>query len=139
MWKAVENSCRLVKKDGVFYVALYVTTPKSDYWAKIKRRYNGASAFEKRLMEQWYMLFHLFIPYLIRLKDPVAYILDYKKKRGMSYFSDVKDWLGGYPYEHAKIEEVLIFFRKKLNMELINIKTGEACIEYLFKRGANER
>jgi len=81
----------------------------------------------------------LFIPYLIRLKDPVAYILDYKKKRGMSYFSDVKDWLGGYPYEHAKIEEVLIFFRKKLNMELINIKTGEACIEYLFKRGANER
>ena len=41
----------------------------------------------------------------------------------MSYWADVRDWLGGYPYEDAKIEEVLQFARKKLNMDLINIKT----------------
>ncbi len=50
----------------------------------------------------------------------------------MSYWTDVKSWLGGYPYECAKIEEVLQYCREELDLELVNIKTGEANIEYLF-------
>jgi 2-polyprenyl-6-hydroxyphenyl methylase/3-demethylubiquinone-9 3-methyltransferase len=51
----------------------------------------------------------------------------------MSYLADLRDWLGGWPYEDAKIEDVLRFCRKKLNLELINIATGEANTEYLFR------
>ncbi len=134
MWKAVENASRFIKDNGIFYVALYVTTPKSDYWVRIKKRYNTASSAGKAFMEQWYMWRHLIIPYFMRSKDPLKYILEYKQKRGMSYFTDVKDWLGGYPYEHAKIEEVLKFCREKLGLELAGLGTGEACIEYLFKK-----
>ena len=49
----------------------------------------------------------------------------------MSYMVDVRDWLGGYPYEDAKIEEVLRFCRNRLDLELVDLATGEANTEYL--------
>ena len=82
-------------------------------------------------MELSYIIRYLILPEILRLKNPLPYIRNYQQKRGMSCFTDVKDWLGGYPYEDAKIEEVLGFCREKLSLELINIKTGEATIEYL--------
>jgi hypothetical protein len=52
----------------------------------------------------------------------------------MSYFTDVKDWVGGWPMEFSSVQEVKDFARDQLALELINISTGEANTEYLFKR-----
>ncbi|MBU1631288.1 MAG: class I SAM-dependent methyltransferase, partial [Candidatus Omnitrophica bacterium] len=134
IWEALENTSKLMKKDGFFYIALYTTTNKSAYWLETKKRYNRASTLEKKWMQLAYIIRYTIIPQLFRLKNPLPYLRNYKKSRGMSYLTDVKDWLGGYPYEDAKIEEVLRFCRKKLSFELINIKTGEACTEYLFQK-----
>ena len=134
MWKAIENTAGLMKSDGLLYIALYTTDSKSKYWLEVKKKYNRASEIEKRLMEYWYIVKHTIIPHCARLKNPLKTIREYKQKRGMAYLTDIKDWLGGYPYEYAKIEEVLQFCRKKLDLELINIKTGEANTEYLFRK-----
>lgn len=77
---------------------------------------------------------HYILHDLVRLQNPVNRFKEYRKKRGMSIITDVKDWLGGYPYEHAKIEEVYKYCRSNFNLDLINLKTGEANVEYLFKR-----
>lgn len=50
------------------------------------------------------------------------------------HIADVRDWLGGYPYEDAKIKQVIRFARRTLQLELINIGTGEANTEYLFMK-----
>jgi len=134
MWKAIEYAASLLGERGVFYVALYTRSSKSDYWVKMKKRYNSASAFRKRLMEAHYILRHTVLPQLIRGKNPRRWIKHYKSMRGMSYLTDLRDWLGGWPYEDAKIEDVVRFCRKKLNLELINISTGEANTEYLFHK-----
>ena len=134
MWEALENTANLMKKDGLLYIALYTTNNKSGYWLKTKKRYNRASTLGKKWMQFTYMVRYTIVPQLFRLKNPLAYIRNYKQSRGMSYLTDLKDWLGGYPYEDAKIEEVFKFCRNKLSLELINIKTGEACTEYLFQR-----
>lgn len=134
MWRAVEQAAKLMKEDGLMYIALYTTTPKSDYWHQVKRRYNQMSPIGKKVMEYWYVFRHTLIPHFIRLKNPFSHIRQYRQSRGMAYFTDVKDWLGGYPYEHAKIEEVLRFCRMQLNLELVNIKTGGANTEYLFAK-----
>ena len=122
MWLAVENAAALMKDDGLFYLALYTTTPRSGYWLAVKERYNRASPARKKLMESLYVIRRTIIPHLIRFKNPIKTISEYKKKRGMSYWTDVKDWLGGYPFEHAKIEDVLRFCRTRLGLQLINIK-----------------
>lgn len=137
MWKALRNTANLMKKDGLLYIALYTTNRKSECWLNVKKKYNGAGPIMKKYMEVSYIIRYTIIPLIFRLKNPLSYIRNYKHKRGMSYLTDIKDWLGGYPFEYAKVEEVLRFCRKKLSLELINIKTGEANTEYLFKRKNN--
>jgi 2-polyprenyl-6-hydroxyphenyl methylase/3-demethylubiquinone-9 3-methyltransferase len=134
MWRAVENTSRLMKADGCFYLALYTTSAKSGYWLEVKKRYNAASPLQKRLMEGTYFLRHTLLPHLLAGKLPIAYIRDYQKSRGMAYLENVRDWLGGYPYEDAKVEEVLDFGRQRLALELVKLATGEACTEYLFTK-----
>ena len=56
--------------------------------------------------------------------------------RGMSAWNDVVDWVGGYPFEAAKPEEVFVFFRDK-NFNLSNMVTcgGKlGCNEFFFRR-----
>jgi hypothetical protein len=52
----------------------------------------------------------------------------------MAFYTDIKDWLGGWPMEFAGISDVKQFCGEKLGLELINITTGEANSEYLFKK-----
>lgn len=135
MWTAVRNAAGLMRPRGLFYLALYTTTPRSDFWLSVKKTYNRSSKPARAAMEYAYALQGTILPELIRFRNPWRIIRDYKKSRGMSFMTDVRDWLGGYPFEHASAEEVLRFGRKSLGLELVNIKTGEANTEYLFKRG----
>ncbi len=38
-------------------------------------------------------------------QNPRRFLQQYVKNRGMSYFRDVEDWLGGLPYEYASVDE----------------------------------
>jgi 2-polyprenyl-6-hydroxyphenyl methylase/3-demethylubiquinone-9 3-methyltransferase len=60
------------------------------------------------------------------------------KERGMDFFYDVVDWVGGYPYEYASIEEIEEMCRP-LGLELVdarraNVPTG--CNEFVFIKRA---
>jgi 2-polyprenyl-6-hydroxyphenyl methylase/3-demethylubiquinone-9 3-methyltransferase len=65
-------------------------------------------------------------------------IINHKAKRGMSFMTDVRDWLGGWPYEPATAEEICDFCECRLGLRKIKIRTGEANIEYLFAKPGNE-
>jgi SAM-dependent methyltransferase len=133
MWKAIENAASLVDFDGILFIAIYTTTDRSPYWIKTKQVYNKASPFRKRVMETRHIL-GLLGRRLVRGNSPLSFIREYHKSRGMAFMTDVRDWLGGWPYEDAKIEEVLHFCRTRINLELVNIRTGEANTEYVFRR-----
>jgi 2-polyprenyl-6-hydroxyphenyl methylase/3-demethylubiquinone-9 3-methyltransferase len=63
------------------------------------------------------------------------YIANYKSVRGMNWWNDVKDWLGGYPYEYAKAEAMVDYFRNN-NYKVLKIKdchNGIGCNEFLVK------
>ena len=58
-----------------------------------------------------------------------------KLDRGMYLFTDLKDWLGGYPFETATPNQIQDEFKKDFN--LINLKTvGKklGCNEFVFKK-----
>lgn len=66
----------------------------------------------------------VFLAYLILLK-PMKYIRKWTSPsaaRGMSHYHGLIDWIGGYPFEVAKPEEIFDFFYKK-NYRLIKMKT----------------
>ena len=68
MWEALKNAASLLSDTGVFYISIYVTTPKSDYWTHVKEVYNKASNFGKRRMELHYLLRYTFLPRLLRFQ-----------------------------------------------------------------------
>ena len=60
----------------------------------------------------------------------------FNERRGMSFFNDVKDWIGGFPYECATSEEIELFVTNlgfKLEKKYtVGFKLG--CNEFLFKK-----
>ena len=57
----------------------------------------------------------------------------------MSPHFDVIDWVGGYPFEVSKPEEIVDYFFKK-GYKLEKIRTcgnGKGCNQYLFSKNAN--
>lgn len=55
-----------------------------------------------------------------------------ERNRGMDCWTDIRDWLGGYPMEFASNAETKRFCKDRLGLECLNIRAGEACTEYLF-------
>jgi SAM-dependent methyltransferase len=137
MWSAVRNSGLPLKPDSVYYIALYSSDnyvdPPPSYWMKVKRNYNRAGQFGKRLAEWRYMLRFHFLPELKAGRNPFALIRDYGS-RGMTYWTDVKDWLGGWPMDFASLAETQAFCKAEFDLTLCNVKTGEGCTEYVFSR-----
>jgi hypothetical protein len=135
LWTAVRNAARCVRAGGLFYIALYEKTPDSDYWIATKQAYNRASPLRKRLMEWAYVYRMHFRPRrLPHILESLSYIRNYQRNRGMEFWTDVRDWLGGWPYEPSTPDEVTSFCTGVLGLRCLKVKTGEANVEYLFVR-----
>ncbi|MCW5977379.1 MAG: class I SAM-dependent methyltransferase [Bryobacteraceae bacterium] len=134
MWQAIRNAAIPLKSGALFYIALYLTSARSGYWLAVKKKYNSASTFQKRVMEARYVVRHVVVPKLVRGQNPIRFIRTYEQRRGMAFLPDVRDWLGGYPYEDATIPEVLRFCNRELGLNLVNINPGSGLAEYLFHK-----
>jgi hypothetical protein len=75
---------------------------------------------------------------LARLR-PIAYLrawTDYTRSRGMSRWHDLVDWVGGYPFEVAKPDDVFRFYRDR-GFQLLELVTRTSgCNEYVFTRAS---
>jgi len=134
MWQAIRNASALVRPNGMFYIALYLTSRRSNYWIKTKQRYNRASGLEKKWMEAWYIFREVLIHKTFRGYNPISYISDYKVHRGMDFMTDVRDWLGGYPYEDVTVAQMVQFAHRELNMNMINLSGESGLAEFLLER-----
>jgi SAM-dependent methyltransferase len=142
MWKAINNAGSRTHDKSLFYIALYAsdafTEPTPEYWLNVKREYNRAPYLKKRWMDWKYAWNHSIRDHLKAGKNPLTFIRAHQKSRGMSYWHDIRDWLGGYPMEFAGNKETEVFCRERLDLSLINIKAGEANTEFLFCRDGAE-
>jgi SAM-dependent methyltransferase len=142
MWHAVQNAATRLHDRSLFYIALYAsdafTDPTPEYWLGVKREYNRSSIVKKRWMDWQYAWNHSIRNELKAGRNPLTFIRAHKKSRGMSYWHDIRDWLGGYPMEFAGNKETEVFLREKFGLSLINIKAGEANTEFLFCKAGME-
>lgn len=142
MWPAVRNSFLPLKDDGEYYIALYSSDtyvdPPPAYWMKVKKEYNEAGDLGKRWLEWRYMMRFHFLPEIKAGRNPFDLIRKYGT-RGMTYWTDVKDWLGGWPMDFASLAETQAFCKAGADLTLTNLKTGEGCTEYVFSRPDKNR
>jgi 2-polyprenyl-6-hydroxyphenyl methylase/3-demethylubiquinone-9 3-methyltransferase len=76
----------------------------------------------------------------LSLSDPGGYIRQVRSAsgRGMSRWHDLVDWVGGYPFEVAKPEEIFEFCgRRGFRLQrLVTQAGGLGCNEFVFVREA---
>jgi len=68
-----------------------------------------------------------------------THIRNYRNKRGMDFMHDVRDWIGGYPYESIRPRELdallhpLGFVRVQASVKRRSGLFGSGCDEYLYR------
>lgn len=145
MWEAIQNAASFVKQGGSFYIAIYNNADgfqfmpdgrfgNSKLWLLEKRFYVNSPKFIQRTID-FCAMGAMFIIYLLLLRNPLSEIKKHKSLRGMSWSVDIRDWLGGYPYEYARADEIFNFV-KPLGFRLENLKANNGLLnnDFLFTR-----
>jgi len=133
MWTAFDNAVRLVRPDGLIWVALYQKGERYKEHLALKRRYNRASSFGKTMLEMR-ALGRIMLSRIRHLQSPLVW--KETKGRGMSVLHDIRDWLGGLPYEVADEDEVVRFGAERgLVLRRISVADEGGCSTYIFRRG----
>jgi len=146
MWEALGNVIPLVNEGGKLFISIYNDQGfLSKYWKFIKRFYNRSSKPIKALLILSIGLFfetRAGVARITRGRNPLPFRdwAEKKRSRGMSVWHDLVDWVGGYPFEVAKPEEIFDFYLNK-GFQLVKLKTcagGLGCNEYVFVKSKNK-
>jgi 2-polyprenyl-6-hydroxyphenyl methylase/3-demethylubiquinone-9 3-methyltransferase len=124
MYGALRNAASLVAPGGLLCIALYNRVAgrlvTSERWLRIKRLYNRSPRFVQHTMEGLFLT-HWTARQLYRRRNPRRAASEYKRQRGMALRTDVVDWLGGYPYEFANVDEVVSFGRRECRLQVVRV------------------
>lgn len=139
LWQALFNAQRPVRQDGLLFVAIYNDQGLiSVLWKTIKRLYCSGWLGRTVMSMIFYPVFFLsgLLIDLLHLRNPAIRYREHKKYRGMSLVHDWRDWLGGYPFEPAKPETIINFY-KNLGLTLEHFEPtghGFGNNQFLFRR-----
>lgn len=142
MWEALANAAIPVADNGKLFIAIYNDTgSQAKRWHWIKKTYcrlprplKTPFAIAAILPEEAKSL----VKSIITL-NPMSYLhswTKYKNGRGMNCWYDIIDWVGGYPYEVATVDEIFEFYKSR-GFSLTKVKSGcvgLGCNEFVFER-----
>lgn len=149
MWKALDHVFGFVAPRGKVIVAIYNDQGfRSRIWRSIKQMHHrsprplktliviavGLQLFVQRLvmtsLASCLRLLRCDQPWL-----PFQNWLNESRGRGMRWWTDLVDWVGGWPFEVAKPDEVFDFAKSRgFQLERLTTTPGHGCNEFLFVR-----
>jgi SAM-dependent methyltransferase len=135
MWQAIRNAAALVAPGGIFALAIYNAHWTSPFWIQVKRLYNRSPGLVRRLMNGVFGAAMYVGVWVVARRNPM------KKERGMDFWYDVVDWLGGYPFEVASAEQLREFL-EPLGFTLKHLtapRVPTGCNELIFQRVSERR
>jgi ubiquinone/menaquinone biosynthesis C-methylase UbiE len=130
MEKAISNACRFVKPGGGLVLAIYNRHWSSLPWLWIKWLYCHMPAPIQKV------IIGLFYPVIMLAKFLATGQNPFRMSRGMDFYYNVVDWVGGYPYEYATIDEVVESLKSQgLRIrKAIPAKVPTGCNEFVFEK-----
>src|SRR6266851_1389248 len=142
LWRALRLILRPLRPGGQLFIAIYNDQGAwSSRWTTLKRLYCSSRLWRAAIVGT-------IIPYwvlrglaadLVWGRNPLRQYTEYRGGRGMSVWHDWIDWLGGYPFEVAKPEQILDFYRGH-GFVLTRLRTAggsPGCNEFVFQLPAN--
>jgi SAM-dependent methyltransferase len=141
MWTSLEHACSAVAPGGRLWISIYNDQGlQSRIWRRIKRTYN-------RLRPPFRLPFLAVVSVPLEVRslaaavvagEPARYVHSWKRPRvrGMSRWHDLVDWVGGYPFEVARPEQVFEFCKQQgFRLErLVTAGGGLGCNQFVFER-----
>jgi 2-polyprenyl-6-hydroxyphenyl methylase/3-demethylubiquinone-9 3-methyltransferase len=142
MWHACANAADRVGPGGQLYIAIYNDQGRrSSTWLAVKKAYNRMPLMRPLILAL--STLRLRGPSIVRDTlegDPLKSWKEYSRasRRGMSAWRDIVDWVGGLPFEVAKPEQMLDFYRARgFSLErMFTCAGGQGCNEFVFRRTA---
>jgi 2-polyprenyl-3-methyl-5-hydroxy-6-metoxy-1,4-benzoquinol methylase len=139
MWDALDHVSGLVAEGGLLFVAIYNDQgKKSQRWKKLKQIYTRSSKPIQLVLAltvcvaSWW---RRWLKDFLRL-HPFETWRHVGRERGMSAWLDVVDWVGGYPFEVAKPEQIFSFYHNR-GFILERLQTdggGLGCNQFVFSK-----
>jgi 2-polyprenyl-6-hydroxyphenyl methylase/3-demethylubiquinone-9 3-methyltransferase len=138
---ALRHAVEAVGSKGILFISIYNDQGgKSLRWRLFKRVFIRCPHWLQFLLCIGFLVFwelRLALARAVRLKNPLPFDRWGRSQgRGMSLWYDAWDWLGGYPFEVAKPEEIFDFCKSKgfVLQRLSTCGGGKGCNEYVFGR-----
>ena len=135
MWQALDNAAIPVRRGGTLFIALYNDQGRrSRIWRSIKKSYSRGGPLVRGVLIVFFACYfgvRGFISRVFRKRNDAPS----DRGRGMTYFTDLVDWIGGYPFEVAERDSVCTFFQGR-GFELLRLQSvgeGSGNNEYVFR------
>ncbi len=114
--RAVTVLPTLLKSNGNAFAAIYNDSKKlfegsSKFWAKAKEKYRKLHPATQSIASTVYATY-LLTGVLSHGRNPITFVRNYSRNKGMRFMTDVKDWLSGLPYEYGTLEDMTSLFEK---------------------------
>lgn len=129
MWEAIDLCSRRVAPGGLLFIAIYNDQGLvSRAWRRIKRLYN------RWPLLRWPLLL-AFAPYYVGLRWLLHRLQRRRDKRGMNLWIDLRDWLGGWPFEVAQPGAINAFLSERgfTPLETVTVGRRQGCNEFLLR------
>lgn len=145
MQLAMAHVADMVAEGGQLFVALYNDQgPASRGWTVIKRTYcQSPRPVQSALVAGVgaYFWSRKVVRRLLHRQNPFSSVGEPNRGRGMSTGHDLRDWVGGYPFEVARPDFVFDFYRARgfLLRRLITTAGGHGCNQFVLQRSAPQR
>jgi 2-polyprenyl-6-hydroxyphenyl methylase/3-demethylubiquinone-9 3-methyltransferase len=138
LWQALTHAGALVAPQGTLLVAIYNDQGAwSTRWWRIKRWYGRGGLTRAVIIGGYasYSILRNFVADCLWGRLPWRRYVDYRRQRGMSVWHDWLDWLGGFPFEVAKPEQVFHYMRSHgFTLQDFTTQGGSVgCVEYRFQ------
>ncbi len=143
MWRALDLAVAAVAPAGLLFIAIYNLQAPARHrlLLAMKRTYVRSGPVLRGVLLGAYFC-HAFanevLVGVLTRRSPLARIREYSEtSRGMSWWHDVVDWVGGYPYEAAPPEAIVEHCRRcGLHLEKLARNDGHGCNQFVFSRPA---
>jgi 2-polyprenyl-3-methyl-5-hydroxy-6-metoxy-1,4-benzoquinol methylase len=141
MWQALENMVHLAHEGSLLFLSIYNDQGrKSRRWWRVKHAYNSLPA-SLRFLVLWPAAWNLWRGRMLRdllRGKPFQTWKEYNRRRGMSAWRDIVDWVGGFPFEVAKPEAIFDFYYKRgFILTRLRTQAGDlGCNEFVFVKNS---